>query len=171
MRLICVFIILTISFIFYNKKMNDYYPKTATNLLTESFQFQSFHSCSDVMAFKLILVFFTIIYVVTCQRGGGGGGGRPGGKGGGGNNTPSPTPSPTTPSPTAPTTPTTAAPTNCPRIRKEWNTATQNERDLYINALLELSSQGILQKFTLQHSRPIAESQAHGVGGFLPWHR
>ena len=60
---------------------------------------------------------------------------------------------------------------NCPRDRKEWNTASQSERNLYINGLLELSERGILQTFTQQHGQVDAEDQAHGTSAFLPWHR
>ena len=59
----------------------------------------------------------------------------------------------------------------CPRIRKEWNTATDEERQLYIDAVLELSAQGILQQFVGQHSHMISDRQAHGTSAFLPWHR
>lgn len=59
----------------------------------------------------------------------------------------------------------------CPRIRKEWNTATAEERQVYIDALLELSAQGILQKFVGQHSHMVSDKQAHGTSAFLPWHR
>ena len=60
---------------------------------------------------------------------------------------------------------------DCPRIRKEWNTATQTERDLYINGMLELATNEKLRYFTQQHGEFLAEDQAHGTSAFLPWHR
>jgi len=60
---------------------------------------------------------------------------------------------------------------SCPRVRKEWNTATQAERQLYIDAILQLSADGTLQKFVEQHSNMISDRQAHGTSAFLPWHR
>ena len=59
----------------------------------------------------------------------------------------------------------------CPRIRKEWNTATTEERQVYIDAILALSNSGVLQKFVGQHSHMISDRQAHGTSAFLPWHR
>jgi len=61
--------------------------------------------------------------------------------------------------------------TECPRIRKEWNTLDQSERDLYINGVLALANNGKFQTFTRQHGQAAAEAQAHGTSGFLPWHR
>lgn len=60
---------------------------------------------------------------------------------------------------------------DCPRVRKEWNTATTEERQTYIEAILELSEQGILQKFVEQHGNMVSDRQAHGTSAFLPWHR
>ena len=74
------------------------------------------------------------------------------------------TPQPTI-STTAPVTP------GCPRIRKEWNTATQTERDLYITGMIKLANAGRLSLFTQQHGELLAEDQAHGTSAFLPWHR
>ena len=78
--------------------------------------------------------------------------------------------SPTTKSPTTESATTTSF-TECGRIRKEWNTLDQSERKLYIDAMLELSNQGKLQKFTEQHGEASAEAQAHGTSAFLSWHR
>ena len=60
---------------------------------------------------------------------------------------------------------------DCPRIRKEWNTASDEERQLFIDGLLELHSLGRLQIFTRQHANIVSEAQAHGTSAFLPWHR
>ena len=60
---------------------------------------------------------------------------------------------------------------SCPRHRKPWHLTTQIEKDLYINGLLTLSSQGKLQVFTQQHADWPARKQAHGTSAFLPWHR
>ena len=92
-------------------------------------------------------------------------------------NTLDPTPVPTsvptsvTASPVSSPSSVSTPPPNCPRIRKEWNTATQAERDLYINGMLELANAGRLSIFTQQHGHLVAEDQAHGTSGFLPWHR
>ena len=77
---------------------------------------------------------------------------------------------PITPSPTT-TSPTTTSSGECARIRKEWNTLDQSERNLYINGLLALSNAGKLKKFTEQHGETAAEAQAHGTSAFLSWHR
>ena len=62
--------------------------------------------------------------------------------------------------------------TECPRIRKEWNTMSQSERDLYINGMLQLSYSGILDRFTVQHGDPsTVYNHAHGTSAFLSWHR
>ena len=82
---------------------------------------------------------------------------------------------PATPTTTTPVVVSTSAPSStdnsCPRIRREWNTLDQSERDLYINGLLTLSRNGVLDKFTEQHGQAEAEAQAHGTSGFLTWHR
>ena len=112
------------------------------------------------------------------------------------NPTPAPTDNPTTPqtsaptlsptdptvsptqSPTSPTGGPTRSPTDnptvsggCPRIRREWNTMSQSDRDLYINGFLQLASNGVIAKFTDQHADVTAEEQAHVASTFLPWHR
>lgn len=87
---------------------------------------------------------------------------------------PIPTTTTTSTSSTSSTSTTTATPSNetdCTRIRKEWNTMDQSERNLYINGILTLSSTGKLDKFTEQHGQTEAEAQAHGTSGFLTWHR
>ena len=61
--------------------------------------------------------------------------------------------------------------TDCPRIRKEWNTMSQSERDLYINGMLQLAESGRLARFTAEHGQIDANRQAHGTSSFLPWHR
>eukprot|EP01084_Bolivina_argentea_P308261 532987_1 len=87
-------------------------------------------------------------------------------------NAPPTTTTTSTTSSTSTTSKTSTTSTGCgPRIRKEWNTASQEDRNVYINGLLELSERGILRKFTEQHGELSAESQAHGTSAFLPWHR
>ena len=70
-----------------------------------------------------------------------------------------------------PASPTTTSSKECGRIRKEWNTLAQSERNLYINGMLELAKQGKLKKFSEQHGETRAGAQAHGTSAFLPWHR
>ena len=80
---------------------------------------------------------------------------------------------PTSPSPITTSSATTSYgnQTECGRVRKEWNTLDQSERDLYINGMLGLSNSGKLKKFTEQHGETAAEAQAHGTSAFLTWHR
>ena len=59
---------------------------------------------------------------------------------------------------------------SCPRHRKPWHRISDDERQLYIDGMLQLSDMGILQKFTEQHlDNPTL--QAHDNNMFLPWHR
>ena len=62
-------------------------------------------------------------------------------------------------------------PSSYPRHRKPWHLTTGFEKNLYINGLKTLSSQGKLQVFTQQHASTISGKQAHSTSAFLPWHR
>lgn len=58
------------------------------------------------------------------------------------------------------------------RIRKNANTLTDAERDRFLSALAQLNNQGAgpFQLFRDMHVS-IAQAEAHGSAGFLPWHR
>eukprot|EP01084_Bolivina_argentea_P162387 282625_1 len=58
-----------------------------------------------------------------------------------------------------------------PRVRKEWNSLTQPEREIYIKGMEQLAKKGIWPKFTQQHGAKDTIWQAHGGSAFLPWHR
>jgi tyrosinase len=60
------------------------------------------------------------------------------------------------------------------RVRKDANTLTREERDLFLNALARLNARGGYAVFQQIHS--VVDSQAHSVEShtaysFLPWHR
>lgn len=57
------------------------------------------------------------------------------------------------------------------RIRKNANSLEPEERDRFLNAFGTLNATGAFQNFRDMHKENIALSQAHGLAGFLPWHR
>ena len=60
---------------------------------------------------------------------------------------------------------------DCSRNRRPWHLISNQERQLYIDGMIELSNQGKLKIFTQQHENLQASNQAHGNSAFLPWHR
>ena len=62
----------------------------------------------------------------------------------------------------------------CSRHRKPWHLISDEERDLYINGMTALATQGKLKLFTQQHDiwdGNLGSQQAHGTSSFLTWHR
>lgn len=55
------------------------------------------------------------------------------------------------------------------RVRKNGNTLTDDERNRYVQAILDLHAAGEYAVFQQIHS--IAAGQAHGGPAFVPWHR
>ncbi|MBR1149485.1 tyrosinase family protein [Bradyrhizobium sp. JYMT SZCCT0428] len=58
------------------------------------------------------------------------------------------------------------------RIRKNANALTAGERDRFVSAFAQLNNQGLgrFADFRNMHTN-VSSPQAHGVPGFLPWHR
>jgi tyrosinase len=59
------------------------------------------------------------------------------------------------------------------RIRKNAEKLTPGERDRFVSAFAKLNNQGLgrFTDFREMHKTNISLAQAHGVPGFLPWHR
>lgn len=59
------------------------------------------------------------------------------------------------------------------RIRKNANILTAAERDRFVAAMAQLNNRGTgrFADFRLMHVAGLADGQAHGGPGFLPWHR
>ncbi|MES1912094.1 MAG: hypothetical protein MHM6MM_004429 [Cercozoa sp. M6MM] len=58
-----------------------------------------------------------------------------------------------------------------PRIRRDWRRMSTTERNLYIQATIELKRQGRYDVLTRTHADNFNFPQAHGTSFFLPWHR
>ena len=67
--------------------------------------------------------------------------------------------------------PTAGQPCTCARVRRDWNTLTTAEKDLYTDAINDLKKSGVYDKFVHVHGLDKNKEYAHGTGGFLPWHR
>ena len=59
----------------------------------------------------------------------------------------------------------------CLRYRRDYNTLSRQERDMYIAGVNELKKQGLYDEYVKIHAEENNKDYAHGTSGFLPWHR
>ncbi|DBA05089.1 TPA: hypothetical protein N0F65_000777 [Lagenidium giganteum] len=57
------------------------------------------------------------------------------------------------------------------RVRKAWNTYSNEEKELYLRAVATAMDRGLQHRFTLMHNSDMNDNSAHQNCGFLLWHR